>query len=164
MFVYDKDGNRLEQYHQISEKEAKTIHGEDAILSEVDCGKNAVVENGVVRAKTRLEKILSGEEELQDGEYIENEEIVVVVKPSNYHYWNSETNEWIHDKELEINSLEEELGTLELNIFNKQNEIEVLKKVGKNFAAKKLEKEVAELEKLFEEKLARYEELEGEQE
>lgn len=93
---------------------------------------------------------------------LKNGELICTIRPSEYHEYNSETNEWIHDKELEINSLEEELGTLELNIFNKQNEIEVLKKAGKNFAAKKLEKEVAELEKLFEEKLARYEELEGE--
>lgn len=160
-YIYNSEGILTVSVFEGTDKEIKAQYGENIYISDNYYGENAIIENGSARAKTRIEKIMDGEDVLLDGEYIENNEIVIVEKPSNFHYWNSETNEWIYDKELEINSLEEELGTLELNIFNKQNEIEVLKKAGKNFAAKKLEKEVAELEKLFEEKLARYEELEG---
>ena len=93
---------------------------------------------------------------LKDGELIKQSE-----KPNNFHFWDSKTNEWIYDVSLEINSLEEELGSLELKIYNLEQEIVGLKKDGKTFAGKKLEKEVTELDKTYQEKLKRYEELEG---
>ena len=74
-------------------------------------------------------------------------------------WWNNKKYEWIYSKELEINALEEELGSLELEIYNKQNESKELKENNKIFAAKKLEKENIELDKTYQEKLKRYEEL-----
>ena len=91
---------------------------------------------------------------LKDGELIKKNK-----KPNNFHFWDSKTNEWIYDVSLEINSLEEELGSLELEIYNKQNELKELKENNKIFAAKKLEKENIELDKTYQEKLKRYEEL-----
>ena len=109
----------------------------------------------------RLDRINEKLEELQDGECIKDNEIIMVEKPNNFHFWDKNTNEWVYDQELEINLLEEELGSLELKIYNLEQEIAGLKKDGKTFAAKKLEKEVAELDKLYQEKMKRYEELEG---
>ena len=45
-----------------------------------------------------------------------------------------------------------------MKIYNKNKEIKELKEQGQTFAAKKLEKEVAELENVYQEKLKRYEE------
>ena len=93
---------------------------------------------------------------LKDGELIKQSE-----KPNNFHFWDTNSNEWVYDLQIEINSLEEELGSLELEIYNKQNESKELKEQGQTFAAEKLEKEVAELENVYQKKLKRYEELEG---
>ena len=102
-----------------------------------------------------------GERILQEGEYIDGTEIKYKEKPNNFHFWDKNTNEWVYDQELEISSLEEELGSLELKIYNLEQDIAGLKKDGKTFAAKKLEKEVAELDKSYQEKMKIYGELEG---
>ena len=120
---------------------------------------NPVIDGNELREMKRIELVLAGKDSLQDGEYIEDEEIITVEKPNNFHFWNNKKNEWIYSKELEINALEEELGSLELEIYNKQNESKELKENNKIFAAKKLEKENIELDKTYQEKLKRYEEL-----
>ena len=160
-YVYDIDGNLITVAFEGTDEEIKEQYKETVFISEIELGVKAKVENGTIRAYTRLDKINDGLESLQEGEYIKDNEISYIEKPSNYHIWDSKTNKWVHDKELEINSLEEELGSLELTIYSKSQEIENLKKAGKTFAAKKLEKEVIELQKQFDEKLSRYEELEG---
>lgn len=93
---------------------------------------------------------------LKDGELIKQSE-----KPNKFYFWDTNLNEWIYNNELEISSLEDELGSLELEKYNKNKEIKELKEQGQTFAAKKLEKEVAELENVYQKKLKRYEELEG---
>ncbi len=158
-YIYDKDGNYLKCYFEgtpkeIEKQEKQEIHALNEYL-----GEKVIIENGKVRAFTRLDRIKANEDELQDGEYIEDEEIITVEKPNNFHFWNNKKNEWIYSKELEINALEEELGSLELEIYNKQNESKELKENNKIFAAKKLEKENIELDKTYQEKLKRYEEL-----
>ena len=93
---------------------------------------------------------------LKDSELIKQSE-----KPNKFYFWDSKTNEWVYNNELEISSLEDELGSLELEKYNKNKEIKELKEQGQTFAAEKLEKEVAELENVYQKKLKRYEELEG---
>ena len=137
-YIYDKDGNYLKCYFEgtpkeIEKQEKQEIHALNEYL-----GEKVIIENGKVRAFTRLDRIKANEDELQDGEYIEDEEIITVEKPNNFHFWNNKKNEWIYSKELEINALEEELGSLELEIYNKQNESKELKENNKIFAAKKI--------------------------
>ena len=162
-FIYDKDGKRIAEYHDSASAEdiQKDYLDKKIFISELDLGERAIIENDQIRAETRLDRVLNGTEELQEGEYIENKEIKYKEKPNNFHFWNSETKEWVYDQELEKSFLEEELGSLELKIYNLEQEISELKKAGKIFAAKKLEKEILELEKEFDEKIKRYEELEG---
>ena len=93
---------------------------------------------------------------LKDNKLIKQSE-----KPSNFYFWDSKTNEWVYVKALEISYLENELGSLELEKYNKNKEMKELKEQGQTFAAKKLEKENIELDKTYQEKLKRYEELEG---
>ena len=93
---------------------------------------------------------------LKDSELIKQSE-----KPNKFYFWDSKTNEWVYNNELEISSLKDELGSLELEKYNKNKEIKELKEQGQTFAAEKLEKEVAELENVYQKKLKRYEELEG---
>ena len=162
-FIYDENGKRIAEYHDSASAEdiQKDYHNMKIFISELDLGERAIVENGDIRAETRLDRVLNNTEELQEGEYIENKEIKYIEKPNNFHFWDKNANEWVYDQELEINSLEEELGSLELKIYNLEQEISGLKKDGKTFAAKKLEKEVTELNKIYQEKMTRYEELEG---
>ena len=161
-YIYDESGKKIAEYFESSSIEdiQKDYLDKKTFISELDLGERAIVENDQIRAETRLDRVLNNTEELQEGEYIENKEIKYKEKPNNFHFWDSNKKEWVYDQELEINSLEEELGSLELKIYNLEQEIAGLKKDGKTFAAKKLEKEVAELDKKYQEKMKRYEELE----
>ena len=160
-YVYDIDGNLITVAFEGTDEEIKEQYKETVFISEIELGVKAKVENDIIRAYTRLDKINDGLESLQEGEYIKDNKIIMAEKPNNFHFWDKNTNEWFYDQELEISSLEDELGSLEIKIYMKNNEIELLKKDNKTFAAKKLEKEVIELQALFDEKILRYEELEG---
>ena len=69
----------------------------DHIPTEVEF-QNPLLDSGVIREKTREELILldNKNELLQDGEYIENNKIIVVVAPDNLFkkVWNKTTNAW----------------------------------------------------------------------
>ena len=55
-----------------------------------------IVENDKVRNKTREEQILSGKTYLlKEGEYVENDKVVYVSKPSSYYNWDVETHTWV---------------------------------------------------------------------
>ena len=83
--------------------------------------QNPIMDNGVVREKTREEPILLDNklELLQDGEYIENNKIIV-VDPPHYLYkksWNKETNIWEEgatqdEIDIEVNKLIDEFTIL----------------------------------------------------
>lgn len=161
MFLYNKNGNYIIEVSQGTEEEIKTQYGNDIFILDDYIGEVGIVENGKIRGETRLDRIKANKEQLNVGEYIKDNEVITTEKPNNFHFWDNIKNEWIYDISLEISVLEEELGTLELDIFNKQNEIKELKTAGRTFAAKKLEKEVAELDKKYQKKIDRYEELEG---
>ena len=161
MHIYDKEGNYVTTAYESDVEKIKAQYPDQEIYLSDQLWEKGIIENGKVRAITRLDRIKANEEELQNGEYIKDNEIIAVEKPNNFHFWDKNMNEWVYDQELEMNSLEEELGSLELKIYNLEQEIAGLKKDGKTFAAKKLEKEVAELDKSYQEKIKRYEELEG---
>ena len=48
-----------------------------------------------IRSMIRLDRINEKLEELQDGECIKDNEIIMVEKPNNFHFW--DTNLWIRN-------------------------------------------------------------------
>lgn len=83
--------------------------------------QNPILDSGVIREKNREELILLDNkiELLQNGEFIENNKIIVVVAPNNLFkkVWNKESNIWEEgatkeEVDLEINKLIDEYTLL----------------------------------------------------
>ena len=103
---------------------------------------NPILDNGVLREKTRKELILLDNklELLQDGEYVEAGEIIVVEAPKDLlrPKWNRELNTWVEgmtkeelieirkNKILECSKLEEEKRILEGSKFPIDEEIKAI--------------------------------------
>ena len=168
MYLYDKNGKILKDSSgNIMEKLAGTIEEFEQefkikiFISEKFLGEKAIIENEKAREMTRLEKVLSGVEELQDGEYIKDNEIIMVEKPNNFHLWDSKKNIWVYDQELEINALEEEIGTLEGEISGLYDELDKAVARKLKMREKQLNEEIKVLNEKIENKYKRYNELEG---
>ena len=157
-YIYDEDCNFIRVVLEGKDEEIKEQFGKNIYISDKVLF-NPTIDEGDIREMRNSELINSGRIELLEGQYLEDEEIKYIEKPNKFYFWDSNKNEWVYDQEVEINSLEEELGSLELEIYNKQNELKELKENNKIFAAKKMEKENIELDKTYQEKLKRYEEL-----
>ena len=160
-YIYDKDGNYLKCYFEgtpkeIEKQEKQEIHALNEYL-----GEKVIIENGKVRAFTRLDRIKANEDELQDGEYIEDEEIITVEKPNNFHFWNNKQNEWVYDQKLEKSSLEEEIGNLEGELSGLYDELDKAVARKLKMREKQLNEEIEKLNEKIENKYKRYEELEG---
>ena len=125
---------------------------------------NPVIENGEIREMTRAERVGAGQEELQEGEYFEGNEVKIKEKPSEFHDWNSQKNEWIHDKEKEISVLNNELEGIDKERFLREQTLKEAEAQNRKFVIGGLKKEIAELTSDYDEKYARYEELTGEEE
>ena len=103
---------------------------------------NPILDNGVLREKTREELILLDNklELLQDGEYVEAGEIIVVEAPKGLlrPKWNRDLNIWVEgmtkeglieirkNKILEYSKLEEEKRILESSKFSTEEEIKAI--------------------------------------
>ena len=162
MYIYDENGKFIaEAYENNIEKIKQQFEDKEIYLSNIDLGEKAIVENGNVRAMTRLDKIKSGEENLLDGEYVENDEIFHIEKPSNFYIWDSKTNKWNYDKELEINALDDELANLESTLSSKYDELDKAISRKLKTLEKRLNTEIEELSVLIDEKYIKLEELEG---
>ena len=160
-YVYDIDGNLITVAFEGTDEQIKEQYKETVFISEIDLGVKAKVENDIIRAYTRLDKINDGLESLQEGEYIKDNEIRYIEKPSNYHTWDSKINKWNYDKELEINGFNEELANLESSLLLKYDELD--KAVARKLKTleKRLNAEIKELSVLIDEKYLKLEELEG---
>lgn len=157
-YIYDEDCNFIRVVLEGKDEEIKEQFGKNIYISDKVLF-NPTIDEGDIREMRNSELINSGRIELLEGQYLEDEEIKYIEKPNKFYFWDSNKNEWVYDQEVEINSLEEELGSLELEIYNKQNELKELKENNKIFAAKKMEKEIIEFEKKYHGKLKRYNEL-----
>ena len=160
-YVYDIDGNLITVAFEGTDEQIKEQYKETVFISEIDLGEEAIIENETIRAYTRLDRIKKGLEQLQEGEYIKNNEVITIEKPSNFHTWDSKTNKWEYDKELEINGLNEELANLESSLLSKYDELD--KAVARKLKTleKRLNAEIKELSVLIDEKYLKLEELEG---
>ena len=115
-YIYDKTGTKIETYDRISEEEARLVHGNNIYISLKDLGEKAIIENETIRAMTRLDRINSKTEELQEGEYIKGKEVITVEKPDNFHIWDSKKKKWIYEKQLEIDFINSEILNKETDL------------------------------------------------
>ena len=160
-YIYDENGNLLAKKHQGTDEEFYQEFGDEIFISDSDLGEKAIVENGTIRAMTRLDRINEKLEELQDGEYIKDNEIIIVERPNNFHFWDSKKNIWVYDQELEINALEEEIGTLEGEISGLYDELDKAVARKLKMREKRLNEEIEKLNEKIENKYKRYNELEA---
>lgn len=128
MFIYNKDGKYIIEVSQGTTEEIKKQYGDDVFISFLYCGENAIIENNHVRTKTEFEKVKSGEKELEDGKYIKNQELIIIERPSDYHYWNKEQNKWIFDKNIKISELKEKIATEKEKVIESGFEIKTNEK------------------------------------
>lgn len=87
-----KDQNKEELY-----KDCITFESETPLLG------YPILEDGTLRSATRIELVNMGIQTLEDGEYIEGEEIKKAKKPNYYAVWNKEINKW----ETDVKALED---------------------------------------------------------
>ena len=161
-FIYDKKGNKLSTKLAGTDEEFQMDYPEQKIyISDLDLGEKAIVEGETIRAMTRLDRINQNLEELQDGEYIKDNEIITVEKPNNFHFWDTNLNKWVYDKKLEKSSLEEEIGTLEGEISGLYDELDKAVARKLKMREKQLNQEIKKLKEKIRNKYKRYEELEG---
>ena len=160
-YVYDIDGNLITVAFEGTDEEIKEQYKETVFISEIELGVKAKVENDIIRAYTRLDKINDGLESLQEGEYIKDNEIIHIEKPSNFHIWDSKTNKWNYDKDSEINAIDDEIASLESTLLAKYDELD--KAIARKLKTleKRLNTEIEELSVLIDEKYLKLEELEG---
>ena len=159
-YIYDKTG-RYVDFVQTDDIEMIQKQYSGMFILDNYIGEFGIVENGQIRSETRLDRILNKTEELQDGEYIKDNEIITEEKPNNFHFWDSKKNIWVYDKELEINALEEEIGTLEGEISVLYDELDKAAARKLKMREKQLNEEIEKLNKKIENKYKRYNELEG---
>ena len=88
-YIYDTTENRISIKHIGTIEEFKQEFGNNIFISNVDLGEKAIIEDGTIRAMTRLDRINEELEELQDGECIKDNEIIMVEKPNNFHFWDT---------------------------------------------------------------------------
>ena len=86
---------------------------------------------GELREMTEIEKVKSGKTILQDGSYLEGEEIKTVTKPNEWSVWDKNSNTWKVDKDLLNKKLKElrekalkNLAEAKSNFLNQPLEIE----------------------------------------
>lgn len=158
-YIYDKNCNLVKTYLDGSEEEIRTMEGQEVYLSNV-VFINPILENNSIREMKISELITEGITKLSDGQYLKNEEIITIEKPSNYHVWDSKKHKWNYDKQLEMNGLDDEIGNLESTLSSKYDELD--KAIARKL--KTLEKrsnaEIEELTALIDEKYKKLEELE----
>ena len=89
------------------------------------------LKTGKLREMTEIEKVKSGKTILQDGSYLEGEEIKTVTKPNEWSVWDKNSNTWKVDNDLlnkKLKELREKalkgLAEAKLNFLNKSLEIE----------------------------------------
>ena len=86
---------------------------------------------GELREMTEIEKVKSGKTILQDGSYLEGEEIKTVTKPNEWSVWDKNSNTWKADNDLLNKKLKElrekalkDLAEAKLIFLNQSLEIE----------------------------------------
>ena len=123
--IYDENGNYLKSFLAGSDEEIKQQEGEKIIISDIFLGEKVIIENEIIRAYTRIERIEEKLEELNEGEFIKENEIILIVKPSNLHIWNTKTKKWELNKEEYVKFLKKEIEKEKEKIIENGFEYEI---------------------------------------
>lgn len=161
MYIYDEQGICIAVKLAGTREEFEKEFGSNIFISEIDLGDKAIIEDGIIRGMTKYDLVHSGNAELLEGEYIEDKEIKYKKKPNNFHFWDSNKNEWVYDQELEKSFLEEEIGGLEGEISGLYDELDKATARKLKMREKQLNEEIEKLNEKIENKYKRYNELEG---
>nr|DAT83335.1 MAG TPA: hypothetical protein [Caudoviricetes sp.] len=114
IFLYDSNGNLLGVYLAPSKEDFLA----DILkyCSEYEEGVNywtfeeikyPIMRNGKIEEKTLDELIKERIVFLNDGEFLENNEIKKIEKPNSYSVWDKDSNVWIEDKAEKLKYLKE---------------------------------------------------------
>ena len=162
-YIYDKETGKYIDYVQTEDIDVIKIQYPDMFVLDNFIGEIGIIENNRIREKTRIERVELNEEELMDGEYIENDEIKIKPKPSDYHNWDKSTEEWVHDSEKEISELKSYLKGLDKVLFEKEDLRNRAENQNRSGAAEAFQEEIDQLLADQAEKQARLDELESEE-
>ena len=159
-YIYDENGNLLSKKHQGTDEEFKLEFGEDVFISDEYLGELAIINNGKIRAITRLDRVKNKDEELIEGEYIKKDEIIKVEKPDNFHVWDIKKKKWIYDKDLEINSLYEITAGHEQSVQNLEKELKEAQENNRRALVRSLTTKIEILKEKITENYKKLDELE----
>ena len=159
-YIYDENGNLLSKKHQGTDEEFKLEFGEDVFISDEYLGELAIINNGKIRAITRLDRVENKDEELIEGEYIKKDEIIKVEKPDNFHVWDIKKKKWIYDKDLEINSLYEITAGHEQSVQNLEKELKEAQENNRRALVRSLTTKIEILKEKITENYKKLDELE----
>ena len=118
-------------------------YNEKTMVFSIEKYTNPILINGILREKTREEKIIEGKIELlRDGEFIENDKIISIGIPKDLYTpkWNVKINLWEESATLKEREL---IIKKQLMEKNKENNAYTVS----NFRNLELETEIKELEK-----------------
>ena len=158
-YIYDENCNLIKTYFDGAEYEIRRMEGQKVYLSD-KVFMNPIMERNQMREMTTSELIKNKIIELQEGEYLEKDEIITIEKPNNFHFWDTNLNKWVYDQELEKSSLEEEIGNLEGELSGLYDELDKAVARKLKMREKQLNEEIEKLNEKIENKYKRYEELE----
>ena len=159
-YIYDENGNLLAKKHQGTDEEFKLEFGEDVFIPDEYLGELAIINNGGIRAITRLDRVKNKDEELIEGEYIKKDEIIKVEKPDNFHVWDIKKKKWIYDKDLEINSLYEITAGHEQSVQNLEKELKEAQENNRRALVRSLTTKIEILKEKITENYKKLDELE----
>ena len=97
--VYQSDTKlNEEEVNNINKKQNNLLDDIVTYESDLPFIGYPILEENTIRPATIIELINLGIQELQDGEYIEGDELIRIEKPSWQYIWNKELKKWIPNK------------------------------------------------------------------
>lgn len=97
--IYQGVEDKILSEEEIKEQNKEELYKDTTIFeSDSPFVGYPIRENDTIRAATKVELVQLGYQELEDGEYIENDELIKIERPSWQYKWVSESKKWIPDE------------------------------------------------------------------
>ena len=124
-YIYDNEGNLITSVFDGTKEEIKKQYENCEFIEDRFLGKQAIINDGKIREITRLDRIKADEEELQDGEYIKDNKIMIINKPNDYYCWDSTQSKWIFDENIKIYELKRKITVEKEKIIENGFEVKI---------------------------------------